>query len=421
MVRIRQMAIGGLLCASVVSIVVEGAELRTTAASRPIYRHASFEDAVHSVESFDPVIEPVSFATSCDSCGAVGCTLDCLIPDYRWASVEYLLWWRRGQNFPALATTSPANTPQTDAGVLPNATVLFGNDTIGEDARPGGRVTIGGWLNDCQTCGVEGRFFALGEEQIQFGADSTAFPILARPFRDSVAMTDEATLLAFPAFTGPGNISITSSSDVLGGDAIYRWRAAQSETTNLDVLVGYQFSRIDEDLNINSFSTAINVPGVDAGTTFTTSERFQARNEFHAAQIGLAATYVNCDWNVDLLAKLAFGNMREVVTIGGQTTIVTPGPVPTVNTTPGPLAGAANSGRQVNDEFAVAPELGINCRYSLNECLDLAFGYSFIYWSSVAQAGAQIDPMLNDPPPAFSLNSGSYWVHGLNVGANVRF
>lgn len=369
----------------------------------------------------DSVVQSGVFVESCDSCGVAGCALDCLIPIDRWASVEYLLWWRRGQNFPALVTTSPGVTELGDAGVLPDATVLFGNETIGEEARPGGRVTIGSWLNDCRTCGVEGRFFALGDEQISYAADSTTFPILARPFRDPNAMTQEATLLAFTGFTGPGNVNITSNSNVLGGDFLCRWQAAQSATTKMDLLVGYQFSRIDEDFNINSATTAINVPGIDAGTTFTTSERFFARNEFHAAQIGLAATYESCNWSVDLLAKLAFGNMRQVVTIAGQTTIVTPGPAGTTNTTPGPLAGAANSGRHANDEFAVSPELGINCRYSITECLDLAFGYSFIYWSSIAQAGNQIDSMLNDPPSAFALDSGSYWVHGLNVGARFRF
>ncbi|MEO8499069.1 MAG: BBP7 family outer membrane beta-barrel protein, partial [Planctomycetota bacterium] len=173
--------------------------------------------------------------------------------------------------------------------------------------------------------------------------------------------------------------------------------------------------------NVNSFSTAIGVPGIDAGTTFTSNDRFFARNQFHAAQIGLAATYANCNWHVDLLAKIGFGNMHEVVTINGQTTIVTPAPGPTTNTTPGPLAGTANSGTHADDKFAVSPELGVNCRYSVTECLDLSFGYSFIYWSSVAQAGNQIDSMLNDPPSAFSLNSGSYWAHGLNAGATLRF
>lgn len=426
MLQIFRSIVGGLLIASVVSANVHGAELRTSSASRPIHRTVSysdafFQEAVEAPEAFDFVVEPDAFVESCASCGVAGCALDCLLPSERWASVDYLLWWRRGQHFPALATTSPAGTAQGAAGVLPNATVLFGNETVGEDARPGGRITLGGWFDDCRTCGVEGRFFALGEQQVRFSADSTAFPILARPFRDPIAMTQEATLLAFPGFTGPGNINIASTSDVLGGDALFRWQAARSATTTMDFLVGYQFSRIDESLNINSFATTIDVPGIDPGTTFTTNEQFLARNEFHAAQIGLAATYANCNWSVDLLAKLAFGNMREVVTIGGQTTIVTPGPVPTTNITPGPLAGAANSGQHVNDEFAVSPELGINCRYSINECLDLAFGYSFIYWSSIAQAGDQIDPLLNDPPAAFSLDSGSYWVHGLNVGVNFRF
>lgn len=421
MLRNLRLVAGSLLFASVSVIVVDGAELRTSAARRPISRTVSFQEGVEYTEITDTVVEEGFLMDTCDSCGVAGCNMGCVVPCDRWASFDYLLWWRKGQSFPPLATTSPAGTAQGDAGVLPGATVLFGNESYGEEARPGGRVTLGSWLNDCRTCGVEGRFFALSEGRIDFAANSTDFPILARPFRDPVTMTQEATLLAFPGFTGPGNVNITSNSNVLGGDFLYRCQLGQSITTKLDFVAGYQFSRIDEDFNINSFTSAINVPGIDAGTTFTTAERFYARNEFHAGQIGLAAQYENCNWKVDLLAKIGFGNMRQAVTINGQTTIVTPGPASTTNTTPGPLAGAANSGQHVNDEFAVSPELGINCRYAVTECLDLAFGYNFIYWSSVAQAGAQIDPQLNDPPSAFTLNSGSYWVHGLNFGANFRF
>lgn len=426
MLRTFQLIVGGLMFASITSAIAEGAELRTSTAGRPIrrtasFQEASFQEAVETEDLFDSVVPAEVFVESCASCGVAGCASDCLVLCDRWASFEYLLWWRRGQNFPALVTTSPPGTARGDAGVLPDATVLFADETIGEEARPGGRVSIGAWLNDCRTCGVEGRFFALGDERITFAADSATFPILARPFRDPVSMTQEATLLAFPNFTGPGNVNITGNSNVLGGDFLYRCQVAQSFTTKMDFLVGYQFSRVDEDFNIDSLTTAINVPGIDAGTTFTTSEQFLTRNEFHAAQIGLAAAYVNCNWQVDLLAKIGFGNMRQVVTIDGQTTIVTPEPGSTTSTTFGPLAGEANSGRHVNNEFAVSPELGINCRYSLTECLDVSFGYSFIYWSSLAQAGKQIDSMLNDPPPAFSLNSDSYWVHGLNAGASFRF
>ncbi|MEO8498579.1 MAG: BBP7 family outer membrane beta-barrel protein, partial [Planctomycetota bacterium] len=270
MLRNFRLVVGGLMFASVATVVADGAELRTSTASRPInrtvsFQEAAFQEAVEVPEMYDSVVQSDGFIDTCDSCGVAGCT-SCVIPCDRWASVEYLLWWRRGQNFPALATTSPPGTARDDAGVLPDATVLFGNDTYGDEARPGGRVTLGAWLNDCRTCGVEGRFFALSQQQINFAADSTEFPILARPFRDPVSMTQEATLLAFPGFTGPGEINITSNSNVLGGDFLYHCQVAKSVTTNMDFLVGYQFSRIDEDLNVNSFSTAIGVPGIDAGT-----------------------------------------------------------------------------------------------------------------------------------------------------------
>ncbi len=263
MLRTVHLFVSGLMFASVVSAIADGAELRTSSASRPIRRtisikQASFQNAIEAEEVYDSVVQSDVFVESCASCGVAGCALDCLVPCDRWASFEYLLWWRRGQNFPALVTTSPAGTAQGDVGVLPDATILFGNDTIGEEARPGGRISLGAWLNDCRTCSVEGRFFALSEERISFAADSNAFPRLARPFRDPVSMTQEATLLAFPGFTGPGNVNITSNSNVLGGDALYRWHALQSITTKMDFLVGYQFSRIDEDLSINSLTSAIN-------------------------------------------------------------------------------------------------------------------------------------------------------------------
>jgi Putative beta barrel porin-7 (BBP7) len=419
--QIFRVAVSTLFVASIVSSVANAAELRTSSASRPVLRTVSFQEALETPEIIDSILEDDSHLSPCELCGVAGCDSECLTISNIWASVDYLLWWRRGQSFPALVTTSPAGTAQGVAGVLPNATALFGSETIGEEARPGARISLGGWLNDQRTIGVEGRFFALGEERIRFGANSVDFPILARPFRDPVGATQEATLLAFPGFTGPGNVDISGKSDVYGGDFLFRWRAAQSVTSKMDVLVGYQFSRIDEDFNINSFTTAINVPGIDAGTTFTTSEQFYARNEFHAGQIGLSTKYVNHNWTVDILTKIAFGNMREVVTIGGQTTIVTPGPGGGTSTSPGPLAGAANSGRYSNNKFAVSPELAVNCRYAITEQLDIGFGYSFIYWSNVAQAGKQIDSQLNDPPSAFSLNSDSYWVHGLNVGANFKF
>jgi len=404
-----------------------GAELRTTSGGRTIQRMVSFAEPIPDdaliAEEFLPTADPGAILDACDACGAASCT-GCSPACGRWATVDYLLWWRRGSHFPPLVTTSPVGTPQVDAGVLgePTTVILFGDDDYGGEARPGGRVTLGAWLNACESCAVEGRFWTLGEGRFNFATDSNEFPILARPFTDAATGQPMSTLLAFPGFTGPGNVSVAGESDVLGGDAWYRWLSCRTATSRLDLIAGYQFSRIDENFQISSLATAINVPNIDAGTTFTTAESFSARNEFNAGQVGMVIVYSQgCNWELDLLAKVALGNMRQMVTISGQTTIVTPPPDQTVNVIPGPLAGAANSGTHERDKFAVAPELGVTLRWAMNECLDVSVGYSFILWSDVVQAGNQIDPALNDPPTAFAFQSDSYWVHGLNFGAQLRF
>ena len=416
-----------LLLILFVSAQAVAVDLRTNVGTREVTRTVTFQEspAAPAVEETTLVsagewIESDSALQSCDACGKAGCGLACL----RWyGGMEYLLWWRRGSSFPPLVTTSPVGTTQPNAGVLglSTTTILLGDEVVGEEARPGGRATVGFWLDEYQNSAAEGRFWILGEQTSLFDATSTDFPILARPFRDPIALTNGATLLAFPNFTGPGDISVTGQSRVLGGDALYRWCGAEIATARLDLLAGYQFSRIDEDLTVTSFTTAINVNNVAAGTTFDSIDTFNAHNTFHGGQIGMAVDWANCNWRINLLGKIGFGNMKEEVAIDGSTTITTPAPNQTVNVIPGPLGGAANSGQFSQNEFAVVPEFGIKFVYAVNECFDLTAGYNYIYWSRMAQAGNQIDPQLDDPPSAFVFRSGSYWVHGFSFGGEYRF
>ena len=51
-------------------------------------------------------------------------------------ATEYIEWWVNGSHTPALVTTSPDGTPQNQAGVLPAATVLFGNQRINSAGPP---------------------------------------------------------------------------------------------------------------------------------------------------------------------------------------------------------------------------------------------------------------------------------------------
>ena len=79
---------------------------------------------------------------------------------------------------PALLTTSPANTPQADAGVLgrPGTTVLFGNDALFDNDRSGGRVRLGVWLDNQQDYAVEGEYFFLGDGSLRFYQQSDGDP-----------------------------------------------------------------------------------------------------------------------------------------------------------------------------------------------------------------------------------------------------
>src|SRR5258706_15506345 len=54
------------------------------------------------------------------NCGWIsdGCCGDSCCVSRNTARLEYLLWFGRGQNIPALVTTSPQGTPQAEAGVL---------------------------------------------------------------------------------------------------------------------------------------------------------------------------------------------------------------------------------------------------------------------------------------------------------------
>ena len=92
------------------------------------------------------------------------------------------VWWVRGANTPPLVTTSPDGTPVGIAGVLPNATILFGNDRINTQARSGGRFTLGYFCDPCQQLGIEDTFFFVGNGDEGFFASSSGSPILARPF-----------------------------------------------------------------------------------------------------------------------------------------------------------------------------------------------------------------------------------------------
>jgi hypothetical protein len=246
-------------CLGITIRVANGAELRSSLGQREVSRQLQ-----HQTETVDlePIYEEGELLEDCDSCdvGCGGCGIcdDCLTLRGTWVEAEYLLWWRRGTFTPPLVTTSPLGTPQADAGIDP-AIVLFGDQTIGRDAKPGGRITIGHWLGSCHIYSVEGRYFSLGDSTTHFSTNSDINPIIARPFfnTDPAVNANDAELIAFANAAGTvttGTVDVMDQSEVMGVDVYLRRLWCRTPCWQIDLLAGYQFSRIDESLQFNSFT-----------------------------------------------------------------------------------------------------------------------------------------------------------------------
>ena len=120
-------------------------ELRTTSGRKTIVRTAvaeseaeppAAEEQLPVPRVVEPSVEFVDDGFYGDACYPGACLPGCLT-DRVWTDVEFLLWWRKGRYFPPLVTTGAA-------GILPQATTLFGGQRVDESPRP-----AGGWKSAC--------------------------------------------------------------------------------------------------------------------------------------------------------------------------------------------------------------------------------------------------------------------------------
>jgi len=389
--------------------------------------------ADYGQEYFDPTVAG-GYGCGCGACNsgycAAGCGGNCYCPS-GYARVEYLMWWSNGRNTPPLVTTSPVNTLQDDAGVLgvPGTEVLFGGD-YGAGMRSGGRVTVGRSLGRTGEFSLNGRFFALGDSSaVFFDSSATGDPILAQPFYNAVLAQQDSLLVAYPNVSENGSIGVQASNDVLGADVYLRNIFYWDQCKRIDFLVGYQFTRVDDSLLIESNRTSVdNSSGIPVGTTFNVTDSFRMQNEFHGAQFGVITEWQRGRAWFELLTKIAIGNMRQRAMLSGQTVRTQPPGVMTVSDS-GLLVQDSNRGDYQRDQFSFIPEIGFTVGYQVTAKLSLTVGYSFMYWNDVLLAGNQIDPRVNlnqdtlpDPAlPAFAFHNNDFWVQGISFGGEFRF
>ncbi len=381
-----------------------------------------------------------------------------------WFRADYLNWWTKGSNAPALVTTSPAATPITEAGQLDEAStrVLYGADEIGGGFQPGYRLSCGAWLDSCRTFGVGADFFQLADGDDSYAAGGNGSPIIGRPFYNVQTGQQAAEMVSFPNLIS-GDIGVSSRDqflsagvwftgnlwdctwgdccgcgDVCGsevgcgdlcGDACANACGDVCMGSQLDLIAGYRYYELNDDLVIHEALTATDVN--NAGTTFDITDSFRTRNEFHGGEVGLRSTSYRGAWSLGLLTKMAIGNNRQVVIIDGETTTTVPTLLP-VTRPGGLLTTETNIGRRTNDQFVVIPQLGLELGYQATDHVRLLVGYNLIYLPQVLRAAEQIDTTVdprNLPPvqaggtnfPRPQMVSTDYWAQGINLGAELRY
>jgi hypothetical protein len=418
---------------------------------------------IDATEVSSTIEEPCD--NGCTYCGVPLCS-----PQGRlWVRGDWMMWWTKGVDMPALVTTSPQGTSQDQAGVLgqPGTTVLFGDSTVYNDGRSGVRITIGGWLDNCHRWGLEADWLTLAGKSIGYEQSSTGNPILARPFFnvqdvyfdteteqfETQVPAEDAQLKAYPGVvTGSVTVSGGDYFESVGAALRYNLSCCPCEEpcvdecdagcggcgscdplrmyyTRTDLLLGYRNYLLGDNLNIHE-----DIFDVQRDARFQITDVFNARNEFHGTEIGLNTELRRGRWSLGLLAKMAVGNNHQTVRINGSTTITNAaGDVATYPA--GIYAVGTNSGIYTRDQFLVIPQLNLEMGYQLTCRLRTFVGYNLIYWAPVMRASDQIDRNLdprNFPPPdptqgpatPFPQYLGkctNFWAQGVNVGAEVRF
>ena len=376
----------------------------------------------------------MSGGSGCDSCGSCGGCSACgtcgcgfgrprlsLDPCQWFGAVEVMLMSRVGDDLPILATTTPT-------GILPGAATLFGGQKVLDDVTAGGRITIGTWLDNQQCRSLVFRGWGAEQDSFSFSTNEVRNPLIARPFfnvtdNDNLPDANDAQIIARPAERN-GSIDINGENHVYGADASLRHRWLGGMGGFVDVLFGYQYLQMEDRLRIATSSTVIAEGLPPRGTIINVADSFDAENQFHGAQLGLATRYREGCFSFNGLAKIAGGGLLRSVQRTGVTNTSNGGnnapPVPT-----GLLVRSTNDGKLTDDAFGWVPEVDLSLGWQWTKNLDLTIGYNFIALTDSLQVSGAIDPNLSvnaaDNPtglqrPRSSLEFDTYYIHGIHFG-----
>lgn len=332
--------------------------------------------------------------------------------------IEAATYWPEGQNLPRLVSNGGNS--------------LFGGSEVLGDSTQGLRGELGTYFDASKSHGMLLRFFYVGSNSLSYNSTPTSEPTVLREFSDTTN-TPQNIVINSPGDT-EGSLNANISSDVYGGDILFRKLILRDCAGRVEFLAGYQNARLEESLSIRSTSKALPGTAPPPGTVSDLSDQFDASSRFNGMALGFNGILRERNWSLSGMVKLGLGNMERNVTINGSSTItvppIAPDPGSTSTTSNGLLARNTNDGNYIDNTFVVTPETNLTFGYRLTPRLEATVGYTYLGLPKVARVADQLDPNLssnlNVPPtgpstPSFSLKESNYSLHSLDYGLQWRY
>jgi hypothetical protein len=346
-----------------------------------------------------------------------------------WFGMEALVWWTKNQPLSVpLVTTGPASQGASAGNLgMPGTTSLDGPLQYG--AAGGFRAFGGGWFTPSHVIGMDASLFILAKQSAGFAVIDRSQagnlvinePVAGAPFSTQVSAPGVET----------GNVIVGATTHFGGGDLDLLGNLYRRHGLTINLLGGYRYLQLDETLSISANSNLFvtttyydNMGNVlvsaPPGSAVTVFDQFGTRNQFNGGQVGAQFQYFWRRLFVTGTAKLAIGSTHEVVTISGNTNVMP------LNADPVPLTGGNYAtlqvGRYSMNRFALSPEGQLNIGYQFTPCVRAQVGYTFLYLSSVARPGNQIDNTYDGQAhPVVPMASSSFWAQGLTLGFQLVF
>jgi len=346
-----------------------------------------------------------------------------------WVGLEGLVWWSKNQPLPVpVVTTGPASQGTNAGGLGVPGTVSL-NSPLDYGAQGGMNLYLGSWFTYAHQFGWDASLFFLGSTGSQFGVFDRSGagnfiinePVAGAPF---------VTQVSAPGLES-GNVIVTSTTRLYGADVNGLFNIFRTAGWTLNLEGGFRYYELDETLNITANSQLFTpttytdnfgntLAFAPPGSTVTVVDQFNTHNNFYAGQVGAQLQYSMNRFFFSGATQIAMGDMHESVSVNGYTNVFP------VNSSPVSLQGGNYATNQIGtyslNKFAVAPQVRLNVGYQFTPFIRGMLGYNFLWISSVARPGNQIDNTFDGiSHPLVPMTQSSYWAQGLTFSLQFNF